>query len=104
MQSLSKNWDLFCSKLDQVKPTKNGIRALCPYHDDKHPSLTSTYKEGIILVKCQAGCTFKEIITALGMEHSQFFAKEISKSSKSREIARYRYKNKEGKHAFDVVR
>ena len=104
MQTLSNNWDLFCSKLDKVKPTYKGIRALCPSHDDIHPSLTANYTEGKILVKCQAGCSFEEIASALEMEQSQFFANETSTSSNSRKVARYRYEDKEGAHAFDVVR
>ena len=82
MQTLSNNWDLFCSKLEQVKHNNNSIVALCPSHNDENPSLTASCNSEKILVKCQAGCTFKEIVTALGMEQSQFFAKEKSKSSK----------------------
>jgi len=104
MESLSGNWELFCSKLDKVKHDQNGIAALCPSHDDKHPSLTSTFTEGKILVKCQAGCSFERIVSALGMQQSQFFANDKSKIPKSREVARYRYEDKEGSHAFDVVR
>ena len=74
MQTLSNNWDFFRSKLEQVKQNKNGIVAICPSHNDKNPSLAASYTDEKILVKCQAGCTFKEIVTALGMKQSQFFA------------------------------
>ena len=104
MQILSKNWNLFCSKLEQVKLNKNGILSLCPSHNDKNRSLTASCTEERILVKCHTGCTFEEIVSASGMELSQFFAKEISKTPKSREVARYRYEDKEGNHTFDVVR
>ena len=104
MQILSKNWNLFCSKLEQVKLNKNGILSLCPSHNDKNRSLTASCTEERILVKCHKGCTFEEIVSASGMELSQFFAKEISKTPKSREVARYRYEDKEGNHTFDVVR
>ena len=73
MNTLLENWELFCSKLGQFKRNKNGILALCPSHDDKNPSLTASFTSEKILVKCQAGCTFKEIVTALGMKQSQFF-------------------------------
>ena len=104
MESLSGNWVLLRSKLKKVNPTVNGIEALCPSHDDKKASLTASLAKEKILVKCQAGCTFAEIVSASGMEKSQFFAKEKSKIPKSREVARYRYEDKEGNHAFDVVR
>ena len=104
MQTLSKNWDLFCSKLDQVKYTKKGIEALCLAHNDKKRSLTASCTEERILVKCHAGCSFAEIVSASGLEKSQFFANDKSKNPKSRVVARYRYEDKEGNHAFDVVR
>jgi len=104
MESLSGNWVLLRSKLKKVNPTVNGIEALCPSHDDKKASLTASLAKEKILVKCQAGCTFAEIVSALGMKKSQFFAKEKSIIPKSREVARYRYEDKEGNHAFDVVR
>ena len=103
MQTLSNNWDLFCSKLEQFKQNKNGIVALCPSHNDKNPSFAASYTDEKILVKCQAGCTFKEIVTALGMKQSQFFAPKEKLLSK-KIVARYRYEGKEGNHAFDVVR
>jgi len=104
MNTLNENWGFFCSKLEQVKHYQNGIQALCPSHDDKNPSLTASYTDEIIFVYCHARCSFKSIVNSLGMNESQFFAKEKTKSSKSREVARYRYEDKEGNHAFDVVR
>ena len=104
METLNENWGLFCSKLEKVKPTSNGIEALCPAHEDKSPSLTASYTKEKILFKCQAECSFESVVSALGMKQGQFFAKEKTKSSKSREVARYRYEDKEGEHAFDVIR
>ena len=103
MQTLSNNWDLFCSKLEQFKQNKNGIVALCPSHNDKNPSLAASYTDEKTLVKCQAGCTFKEIVTALGMKQSQFFAPKDKILSK-KIVAIYRYEDKEGKLAFSVIR
>jgi DNA-binding transcriptional ArsR family regulator len=42
-------------------------RALCPAHDDQHPSLTFTERDGRILVNCFAGCTVDAICGALGI-------------------------------------
>ena len=74
MQTMSDNWDLFCSKLVQAKRKNNSIVALCPSHNDKNPSLSASCTSGKILVKCQTGCSFENIVSVLGMEQSQFFA------------------------------
>ena len=58
MGTIQENWDLFCSKLEKVKPTRNGIEALCPAHDDKKASLTASHTSDTILFNCQAGCSF----------------------------------------------
>ena len=102
MNTLNENWELFCSKLEQVKHNKNGIAALCPSHNDKNPSLSASYTDEKILVNCQAGCSFDNIVSVLGMEQSQFFAPKETSIPKI--VARYRYEDKDGEHAFDVVR
>ncbi len=103
MQKLSNNWDLFCSKLEKVKPTSNGIESLCPAHDDNSPSLTASYTKNNILFKCQAGCSFESVVSALGMEENQFFAQEDKIPPKTIEST-YRYEDKDGNHVMDVVR
>jgi len=103
MQTLSNNWDLFCSKLEQVKHNNNSIVALCPSHNDKSPSLTASFNSEKILVKCQAGCTFKEIVSVLEMKQSQFFTPK-EKTPPKKIVATYRYDDKDGGHVMDVVR
>ena len=103
METLKKNWGLFCSKLKKVKPTGNGIEALCPAHDDKSPSLTASFTKDKILFKCQAGCSFKSVVSALGMEENQFFAQEEKIPPKKIEDV-YRYEDKDGGHVFNVIR
>lgn len=63
------------SKLDKVRQTGPGRWiALCPAHDDKHPSLSVTETEdGTILIKCWAGCGASEVIAAIGLEFSDLF-------------------------------
>jgi putative DNA primase/helicase len=40
----------------------------CPAHKDSSPSLSVTEgPKGIVLLKCHAGCTYAEILTALGL-------------------------------------
>jgi hypothetical protein len=105
METLNENWGLFCSKLEKVKQTSNGIEALCPAHDDKKASLTASCKGEKILFKCQAGCVNNEILQTINMEWNQFFVhSDNSKTPKKKEVCRYRYENKDGNHAFDVVR
>jgi hypothetical protein len=103
MNTLDRNWELFCSNLEQVKHNNNSIVALCPSHDDKNPSLTASCNGEKILVKCQAGCTFKEIVTAVGMKQSQFFIPK-EKTPTKKIVATYRYEDKDGGHVMDVVR
>jgi hypothetical protein len=105
METLNENWGLFCSKLEKVKQTSNGIEALCPAHDDKKASLTASRNGEKILFKCQAGCINNEILQIIDMEWNQFFVhSDNSKTPKKKEVCRYRYENKDGSHAFDVVR
>ncbi len=103
MKLINENWDLFCSKLNKVKPTNNGIEASCPAHKDCKPSLNASYTDETILVKCHAGCTFEEIVSAVAMDSSQFFSHK-EKPPPKEFVAKYRYEDKDGKHAFDVIR
>jgi hypothetical protein len=103
MNTLEKYWELFCSKLEQVKHNNNSIVALCPSHDDKNPSLTASCNGEKILVKCQTGCTFDQIVTAVGMKQSQFFIPKV-KTPPKKHVATYRYEDKDGGHVMDVVR
>ena len=103
MEKLSDNWNLFGLKLNKVKKTGNGIEALCPAHEDKSPSLTASFTKDKILLKCQAGCSFESIISALGMDESQFFAQE-EKTMPKRIKATYRYEDPDGTHVMNVVR
>lgn len=61
--------------LDKVKSTGTGKwKACCPAHDDKHPSLAiSETSHGVVLLKCWAGCTTKEIVSAIGLELRDLF-------------------------------
>lgn len=39
--------------------------ACCPAHDDRTPSLSVAERDGVVLVRCFAGCTQNEVIDAL---------------------------------------
>jgi len=74
METLKDNWALIYSKLEQIKPTSNGIEALCPAHDDKSASLSITLENSKILLYCHTGCTIERICSSLGIEKSDLFA------------------------------
>ena len=96
---------MFCTKLEKVKQTSNGIEALCHAHDDKKASLTASCNGEKILFKCQAGCINDEILQVIGMEWHQFFApSDTSKIPKKKEVARYSYEDRNGERVFNVVR
>jgi hypothetical protein len=37
----------------------------CPAHDDERASLSLTEKGGTLLIKCHAGCEFRDVIEAI---------------------------------------
>ncbi|MNF50631.1 DNA primase [compost metagenome] len=67
--------DKVLSCLEKVKSTgANKWKACCPAHDDKHPSLAiSETSEGVVLLKCWAGCTTQNIVSTIGMELRDLF-------------------------------
>lgn len=49
-----------------------GYSDRCPAHDDRHNSLSiGIGNDGRLLLKCHAGCTFKEILDASGLSRTQ---------------------------------
>jgi hypothetical protein len=57
--------------LHGIHKTRRGWVACCPAHDDHSPSLSVAVGDnGRVLLKCWAGCTFQEIVAALGFEPS----------------------------------
>lgn len=63
------------AKLSKVKRTGNGNwLACCPAHEDTNPSMTlHEAQDGRILVHCWAGCTFEEIVGAVGLGWEPWF-------------------------------
>ena len=45
----------------------DGWAASCPAHDDQHQSLSVRHRDGRWLIKCHAGCNWREIIAALDL-------------------------------------
>ena len=67
--------DKVLNRLDKVKSAgANKWKACCPAHDDKNPSLTiSETPDGVVLLKCWAGCATQEIVSAIGLELRDLF-------------------------------
>lgn len=51
--------------LEAVRRSADGYVGKCPAHDDKHASLSVTERDGTLLAKCHAGCSFDEILAAV---------------------------------------
>lgn len=87
------------------KPHKNGSgwTSLCPAHEDSNPSLSiADSPTGTILLKCHAGCDFKTIVAAMGVNPREFFA-PAARSVDTVE-ATYDYVDKHGTLIFQVLR
>lgn len=67
--------DEFLSRLQKVKRTgPDRWLALCPAHDDRHPSLNVRIQaDGTKLVICRSGCDQEEIRLAMGCEWADFY-------------------------------
>jgi len=61
--------------LERVKQIGPGEwTALCPAHDDMHPSLSvAEAEDGKVLLHCWTGCGASEIVAALGLSMSDLF-------------------------------
>lgn len=67
--------ELILEKLDGVHKKGSGqYVALCPAHNDKHPSLAIAEKEnGVVLIHCFAGCSAYDILQQLGLNPADLY-------------------------------
>ena len=63
-------------RLDNCTHKGDTTKAMCPAHDDTHPSLDIKIGDNgdCVLVKCWAGCETDAVLDALGMTMSDLFA------------------------------
>jgi len=60
--------DVLLSRLDRVKPARDGRwYARCPAHDDKSPSLSIRDTGTRTLIHCFAGCEAEDVLAAVGL-------------------------------------
>ena len=86
------------SKVGKYKKLSNGYQSLCPAHHDTHLSLSITQgADGKVLLYCHAGCSYKDILKALGISKEiPLFPQTIEKT--------YDYTDTEGNLIYQVVR
>jgi len=67
--------DNILNRLDKVRKTgADKWQACCPAHEDRSPSLSvRETPDGVILLKCWAGCSNSEILQAVGMDFADLF-------------------------------
>ena len=90
-------------------------RCPCPDHEDHNPSLSiNEGDEGRAVIYCHGGCSFGDVVGALGLKAQDLFpdnGKSRSSAQKRRGsahgrriVARYPYCSEEGELLFEVVR
>jgi hypothetical protein len=68
---------VFVSRLHGRRSGKGWI-AKCPAHDDRTPSLSiNEGRDGRMLLKCFAGCTFDQIVSAAGLTTEDLFPEPV---------------------------
>ncbi len=101
------NLQNFVDRLDGAKKSGKGFIAKCPAHDDKNPSLSVSNGGGKILVKCHAGCSTAEVVSAMGLSVKDLFPDNGTRGIVGENrpiIATHDYKDAEGRVLFQKVR
>lgn len=93
----------FLSRLEGVKHGKpDQYMAKCPAHDDKEPSLSvGKGKDGEILIHCQRGCHYLDVLAAMGLTKADLYPEKQRPAKKPQKarwkvIARYDYTDENG--------
>ena len=93
------------SKLQNIKEHNWGWSCNCPVHEagqGRHSrSLSLGIKAGKLLVKCHKGCSFEQIVSAAGLDATDFFVKERRKVAIEKT---YDYIDENGDLLYQVVR
>ena len=104
----------FIKCFDGVKRLNaNSVKAICPCHNDKEPSLGISAKGGKILINCLAGCNYRDILAEVGLKDSDLFSDEKPRSTWRDNLesnigkpieAVYDYKDATGKYLYSKIR
>jgi hypothetical protein len=61
-------------RFENVRRSGNGWGARCPaHHDEKNSVSVAEGRDGHVLLKCHAGCSLKDVVTALGLRERDLF-------------------------------
>ncbi|MDP9366716.1 MAG: DNA primase, partial [Chloroflexota bacterium] len=101
--------ELVVSRLKGVKRSGQGFSALCPAHGDHSNSLSVREDEnGVVWIKCFAGCAKEEILQALNLTWSDLYPEEHDDHGAPRAgrriVAAYDYRDADGVLLYQVVR
>ncbi len=101
--------ELVLSRLHGIKPSGQGVTARCPAHDDRKNSLNVREDaNGIVWIKCFAGCAKEDILRALDLTWPDLFPKDRDDAGEPRASGRivtaYNYKDAQGILLYQVVR
>lgn len=104
----------FIKYFDGVKKLNaNSVKAICPCHNDKEPSLGISAKGGKILINCLAGCNYRDILAEVGLKDSDLFSDEKPRSTWRDNLEKnigkpieavYDYKDATGKYLYSKIR
>ena len=89
-----------------TKASDGNWSAKCPAHDDNTASLSLKIAkdDGRLLCVCHAGCSFNEIVDALGVQPKDFFKQEVKPMSQSQIEKTYDYTDENGQLVYQAVR
>jgi DNA polymerase I-like protein with 3'-5' exonuclease and polymerase domains len=99
--------------LEGVERHNGYLKALCPAHDDRSPSLdikeVGDNDQKKVILKCQAGCETAAVLEKVGLEWKDLFSSDGAKSSDGarrpgRIVATYDYTDAAGNLLHQTVR
>ena len=94
--------DEFIERLEDARPSAGGFTALCPAHDDSNASLSVHEGDNGLIVHCHAGCSFDDIVRALGLAPSDMFFHSTGNYATPEAV--YQYRDEAGELIFETVR
>ena len=95
----------FKNKLKNFTASEGKFTALCPAHDDKHPSLSGYINaHGNITLKCFAGCNIDDILKKIGMTKKDLILNNKVDIPKKKIVETYNYTDDTGKVLYQSCR
>lgn len=97
---------LILSCFKGVKQCDKGYMALCPAHNDNHPSLSIGLSEDKqkILIHCFAGCSTEDILKKVGLSMSDLYEYKTESVQKAATQTVYKYYSAENVLLYEKIR